>query len=124
MNPGHYSLTIYRGDTYRWRFTLFQDLAQTVPADLTGVTANSQIRDKPGGMICASLACTVSLPNIVDAVLAAGDSANLPSDGAWDLQLTYASGDVATVLAGPVNVIPDVTNTVPVPFVRFKSRRA
>lgn len=120
MTPGSYSLLIYRGDTYRWRFTLYQDLAQTVAADLTGVTASSQIRDKPGGTQAAALSCTVTLPNIIDAVLAAIDCAALPASGAWDLQLTYASGDVATVLAGPVNVTPDVTDVIPVPHLAFR----
>lgn len=123
MTPGSYSLQLYRGDTYRWQFKLFNDVNQTLPADLTGVTAAAQIRDKPGGTAIAALSCTVTLPNLIDAVLAASDSAILPSSGAWDLQLTYASGDVATVLAGPVNVTPDVTNIVPTPFLNFRSRR-
>lgn len=110
MNPGTYPLQLYRGDTYRWQFTCFDDVAQTMPSDLTGATVNSQIRDKPGGSYICVLACTVTLPNIINMVLAAADSASLPNSAAWDLQLTYASGDVATLLAGPVNVTADVTN--------------
>jgi hypothetical protein len=119
MTPGSYPLSLYRGDSYRWRFTLYDDVAQTQPTDLTDVEVNSQIRDKPGGSLIATLSCTVTLPNVIDAVLSASDCAQLPNSAAWDLQLNYASGDVATVLAGAVNVTTNVTNTSPsspIPF--------
>jgi hypothetical protein len=102
-------LSLYRGDTYRWRFHLWDDAAQTVASDLTGVTATAQIRDRVGGSLITALDCTVTLPNTVDAVLTSANCALLPSTGAWDLQLLYASGDVATVLAGPVSTVADVT---------------
>jgi hypothetical protein len=105
---------LYRGDTYRWQFRLWLDTASTQPADLTGATAVSQIRDKPGGTLIAALTCVITLPNLIDATLSAADSAKLPSSGAWDLQVTYASGDVATVLAGPVNTTSDVTTVATV----------
>jgi hypothetical protein len=120
MTPGAYALQIYKGDSYHWQFTLFDDLAQTQPSDLTGVVVNSQICDAPGGVVICALACTVTLPNIILATLSAADSALLPQSAAWDLQLTYTSGDVATVLAGPVNVTPDVTNVVPAPAARLR----
>ena len=74
----------------------------------------SQLRDRTGGTLIVSLTCTIVLPNIIDAALSATDCAKLPSSGAWDMQVTYASGDVATVLAGPVNVVSDVTAITPV----------
>lgn len=110
MNPGTYPLQIYRGDSYRWQFTCYDDAAQTLPSDLTGVTVASQVRDKPGGSLICSLACTVTMPNVINTYLAPADSASLPNSAAWDLQLTYASGDVTTLLAGPVNVTADVTD--------------
>jgi hypothetical protein len=122
MTPGRLPLTLYRGDTYRWRFSLWLDSAQTVPADLSGVTARSDIYDKPGGQFMANIACTVELPNVVNAVLTAADCAKLPNSGAWDLQITYASGDVATVLAGPVNTTGDVTLTATPPALVRASR--
>ena len=114
MTPGRLPLSLYRGDTYRWQFSLWLDTAQTLPADLTGAIATSQLRDRTGGTLIVSLTCTIVLPNIIDAVLSATDCAELPSSGAWDMQVTYASGDVATVLAGPVNVVSDVTAITPV----------
>ena len=108
--PGSFDLNLYRGDTGRWRFTLWADEAKTQPAALTGATAAAQIRNAPGGNVVVSLACSVVLPNQIDMVLAAVDSAGLPlSRGVWDLQVTYASGDVSTVVAGRTCVTADVT---------------
>lgn len=113
MTPGRMPLSLYRGDTYRWRFHLWNDVAQTEASDLTGVVATAQIRDRVGGNLITAMDCTVTLPNVIDAVLTAANCALLPSTGAWDLQLLYASGDVATVLAGPVNAVADVTQLPP-----------
>lgn len=110
MTPSEFPLeAIYRGDTYRWRIAFW--LSATVPCDLTGVTAKAEIRDRPGGSTIVALHCTVELPNLVWMELLAPVSRTLPLLGAWDLQLTYASGDVQTVLAGPVTVTADVTDS-------------
>lgn len=119
--PGAYSLSLYRGDTYRWQFKLWDDADKTVPTDLTGVTPKAEIRDKPSGVVKASLACTIVVPNIIDALLSAADCGNLPAKGVWDLQLTYADGDIATVLAGSVDVTADVTDSgTPLPGQAFR----
>ena len=107
--PQSYSLRVYRGDTARWTFVLWADVRKTMPSDLTGVVVASQIRVRPGGDVLATLACTVSLPNMINAVLPAAVSATLLNLAVWDLQLTYPSGDVVTVLAGAVNTTADVT---------------
>jgi len=110
--PGTYSLTVYRGDSYRWQFKLWADVEKTDPVDLTGVTAKAEIRDKPGGKRVTPLACQVTLPNVIDASLSAVASAALLAGKAtWDLQLTYTGGDVSTVLSGPVVVTADVTDS-------------
>jgi hypothetical protein len=111
MTPGKYDLKIYRGDTYRWRFTVWSDPARTQPADLTGATAKSEIRDKTGGTVKATINCVITIPNYVDAVLSDVASKALNTNGVWDLQLTMASGDVVTVLAGQVTVTGDVTDS-------------
>ena len=112
MTPGRMPLSIYRGDTYRWRFMLWLDAERTIPADLAGAKVVAQIRDRAGGSLVAGMACTITVPNIVIMVLSAPDSVKLPSSAAWDMQVTYAWGDVATVLAGPVNTTVDVTTVV------------
>jgi hypothetical protein len=112
VQPGDYPLTLYRGDTYHWQFTLWTDDAKTVPADLTGATAKAEIRDTPGGSTIVATVCVITLPNIVDMQLLAAASATLPPKGVWDLQITYtSSGSVMTVLAGQVLVTADVTDS-------------
>ena len=112
MTPGNLTLALYRGDSYAWTFVLWADADKTVPVDLTGVTVKAEIRDKPGGTLITPLALTVTLPNTIDAALDAASSALLAaSGGAWDLQLTYPDGTVATVLAGVVRVTMDVTDS-------------
>lgn len=106
--PGPYSLTIYRGDTYSWRFVLWQDDAHTVAVDLTGWTARAQVRCAPGGPVMADLDVAIELPQTVTLHLDAATSAGL-ANGRWDLQLDDGGGNVRTVLAGRVDVGPDVT---------------
>jgi len=131
MTPGAFNLTIYRGDTYHWQFTLWKDADKTEPVDLTGVTANAEIRNRPGGATVVPMDCTVA-DNTVAMTLSAAASSQLPLGavptaqpgsfgvavptntlpdwlGAWDLQLTFANGDVNTILAGTVTVTADVT---------------
>ena len=67
MNPGSYNLDIYRGDTKRWQFKLWNDVAKTIPTDLTGVVAGATIRDKAiGGTFQLPLSCNITLPNMVN----------------------------------------------------------
>jgi hypothetical protein len=122
MNPGSGNLDIYRGDTKRWQFKLWSDLKRTVPADLSGAIATATIRDKAvGGTFQLLLTCTVS-SNIIDMSLTATQSRTLPATGVWDLQLTYPSGDIFTVLRGNVIVTQDVTHSdvVVQPLARVK----
>jgi hypothetical protein len=109
MQPASLPLALYRGDTFRLQIALTDQLG--VPIDLTGVVAKSEIRDRPAGAVIVPFQCTVMLPNIISLALLTADSHNLPPQGVWDLQLTYLSGDVATPLAGPVTVTPDVTDS-------------
>ena len=115
MTPGKYDLRLYRGDTYRWRFVLWQDANHSVPTDLTGCVAKSEIRDKSGGTIKASMVCTIVLPNYVDVYLSDEVCSTLNSSGVWDLQITTnngaPNGDVFTVLAGTMTLTGDVTDS-------------
>ena len=118
MTPGAYSLTLYRGDSYHWQFTLWSDANKMQPVDLTGVTAKAEIRDRSGGSTIVPLTCTVVMPNIVNAQLTSAACTTVPAAGVWDLQLTYMNGDVTTVLAGGVTVTPDVTDSTHTTAVR------
>jgi hypothetical protein len=113
--PGAYSLTLYRGDSYAWQFRIWSDEAKTQPADLTGVEAKAEVRDKPGGTTIMELVCTVEVPNIVHVELTADLWLGWTlAKAVWDLQLTYPSGDVITVVAGSVAVTADVTDSAQV----------
>jgi len=120
MQPANLDLDLYRGDSARMQVTLWDKDHQ--PLDLTDVSARAEIRDRPAGTILVPLTCVVTLPNIIDVTLKAKDSRDLPPAGVWDLQLTYASGEVNTPLAGQVRVTPDVTDSSLIPVVNPLTR--
>lgn len=111
--PAIFPLDIYRGDTQRWRFTLWDDAAKTKPADLAGVVPRAMIRESADAVAVTELLCSITEPNNIDMVLSAAASRALPAAGHWDLELTYAGGDVTTLLAGPVTVTADITSPLP-----------
>ena len=106
MTPGSYDLALYRGDSYTWRFVLWEDETKATAIDLAGVTVTAQWRD---GVSVHDFACTVTLPNIVDVELPADAWEDVPASGVWDMQLTDDMGAVRTVVAGRVAVTSDVT---------------
>lgn len=110
MLPADYTLELYHGDSGHWRMRFIT--ADGGPYDLTGVTPKAEIRDRPGGTHITPMECTVTLPNTIDMVLLAADSEKLLiQKGAWDLQLTYDSGEVLTPIGGEVTVMADVTDS-------------
>jgi hypothetical protein len=111
MRPAQLPLDIYRGDSFRLRVKLFDQ--SNVPLDLTNVLVKSEIRDRPAGTFMVQFQCTITLPNVVDLFLVSADSQKLPVNAVWDLQLSYGGGEVKTLLAGPVTVTPDVTESTP-----------
>jgi hypothetical protein len=113
MTPQLYPLRFYRGDTARWTFALWNDPGRTDPHDLTGALVKAEIRDRPSAPVIATLALTVRLPNMIDAVLDAAASALVPYPAVWDLQITYADGSVLSVLRGGVAALADVTDSTP-----------
>ena len=109
MIPGKYDLTIYRGDSYHYRFLLWEDDANTLPTDLTGAIARAEMRTSVNGPVFGEMDLVVTLPNTIDGVLSAAMTAAIAyKHGVWDLQITRAE-TVRTVLAGKVKLIADVT---------------
>jgi hypothetical protein len=107
--PSEYPLDIYRGDTARWQFRLWQDAAKTSPVDLSTAVVQSEIRSS-GGVLLATLDCTITVPNVVDVVLPAAAASRLTMTPArWDLQVTWDTGDVQTPIGGVVTVQLDAT---------------
>jgi len=112
MKPGPMPLELYRGDSASWQFRLYDDEGKTIPTNLTGVQAKSQIRDRSGGTSVTDLTCVITLPNIIDVSLTAEDSKAIElTRGFWDLQLTYTDGRVHTIVAGGVTVTADITDS-------------
>jgi len=111
MTPGTFALNIYRGDDHHWQFVLWADTAKTTAVDLTGYTVKAEIRDRPGGLIVKEPATQITLPNFIDMSFAGVWSRDLPASGRWDLQLTDATGAIATSLAGAVKVTGDITDS-------------
>jgi hypothetical protein len=107
------SLPFYRGDTARWQVRIFQP-GGTLPLDLTGVIVKAEIRQNSGTTPITPVVCVVTLPNTIDCSLAPAATQALPASAKWDLQLTYPSGDVQTVVKGSVSVTGDVTDSLPV----------
>jgi hypothetical protein len=75
--PSDYPLDLYRGDTHRWQFRLWQDAAKTSAVDLTDATVKSEIHAQSSNTLIASLECTIALPNTIGVVLSATESAKL-----------------------------------------------
>ena len=112
MTPGVYDLNLYRGDTYAWKFTLWQDAEKTLPVDLTGAVARAEIRNASGGTTVATLDCEITLPNVIDVRMTALMWEDAPSKGGgWDLEVTFLDGTVRTYVAGKVRVTGDITNS-------------
>jgi hypothetical protein len=112
MPPGVYNLDLYHGDTYSAQFVLWANAQKTQVADISGSTVKAEIRASSGGNVLTTLECDVVPPNKIDVRMPASDWTTWPvnvSKGVWDLQVTYPSGDISTVVAGSVSVTPDVT---------------
>ena len=112
MIPGKYDLQLYRGDTFKWTVKLWQDAKQTVPVDLTGATIKAEYRAQTGGTPIVAITTALVLLNTINLTFPAAAWASAPNGGIWDLQITMPDASVNTVLAGNVQVIGDVTDSV------------
>jgi len=117
--PAMFPFSLWRGDSWRAQFRLWSDAQKTVPVDLTGVSAAAALRTSPSRSSSASrvpLTCSIST-NVIDVSLSVAQSQalNAPTAAEWDLQLTYPSGDVQTIVAGPVDIRADVVGSPGVP---------
>lgn len=105
--PGHYSLELYRGDSFRRQFALTAD---GQPVDLTGATAAAEIRSAPKSLPLYAFTCTI-VDNVITIAMTAAETSALPAHAYWDLQVTYASGEVQTFVAGGISVRGDITGS-------------
>jgi hypothetical protein len=121
MTPGRHDWDVYRADSYSFQYTLWSDEAASVPFDLTDAVSKAEIREKSGGSIIVPLETEIILPNQIIVTLSHTASQSLPASGQWDLQLTWPTGPVRTVIAGNVSVTGDITDSTlaPVMFSRL-----
>lgn len=105
----------YRGDTVTFNITVSDDAGN--PIDLTGATAYFTLKvsttDTDANAALQKIVTTHTNPTAGETqiILAHTDTNGLtPGTYFYDFQITLASGDVATIDAGQVNVLADVTN--------------
>jgi len=113
VRPGTFDLRLYRGDSYAWRFVVWGNEERTAPADLTGAIPHAQIRNTSGGTPVVTLPTTIELPNTIKVDFHASQwvTWTLGRRAYWDLQVTYSTGRVVTVVRGSVYVDVDVTDS-------------
>lgn len=109
--PSNQDLSIYEGDAVKFTVTVTDSNA--APINLTGYTAQAQLKTSFADASPIDFVCTLTTPTagVVTIYMAPATTAGLTAGGTyiWDFQLTEPGGDVRTYLAGDVNVIPEVT---------------
>lgn len=102
-------LTVRRGDTIRFQFTMKQANGQ--PLDVTGWSFLSQLRDTTDTLVESFTINVLDAANgVLELLLPAINSASLPVDSLnWDLQATDPVSDVRTLFTGRVKVLADVS---------------
>lgn len=109
--PATKNITIYQGDTFVFPFRVkTRSGINTVPVDLTGASAQAQIRAKDGTILAEFAAeITDPLEGQVRLTLSNTQTAALTQKGIWDCQIIRADGTVKTYLAGQVSLAKEVT---------------
>jgi len=103
-------LQVFQGDDYQGAVSVLDSAGN--PVDLTGFTAQAQIRIMPAQywpLVAADITCDILLPNTVNLYIPSTVTVNLYCTYIWDLQLTDANGIVSTILSGNVYTELDVT---------------
>lgn len=105
------TLTIYQGDDYAADVLVMQADGVT-PADLTGYTAQSQIRLNAGDNspdAVAEFTAAITGNTISLSLSNAATSELTKSTYAWDVQIIGPDGWITTLLYGAVQVLREVT---------------
>lgn len=109
--PSQANLSVFQGDDYSAAVTVTYTTGQ--PADLTGYTAQAQIRravaDSASKVDC-EIACTIESP-IVRLFIHHEQTALLAGDYVWDMQLVSPPPQsfVITIMSGRVRAAQEVT---------------
>lgn len=125
MPAGQYALALEQGATFRRTFTwgtagtpdIDGNPTMGTPYDLTGCTARMQIRQAFGKpvLLSATTENGAIILHGVDGVIELDlsdtltDAVDLRTNGRYDLEVIFPSGDVVRVLEGPVAVDLNIT---------------
>jgi hypothetical protein len=105
------NLAIYQGDDYLAVVTVSN--GTSTPPDLTGYTAQAQIRSGPAdsnATVLVEISTQVNPANsTVNLTIPSAITATLSGQYAWDLELIAPDGIINTILAGSASVTPEVT---------------
>jgi hypothetical protein len=105
--PQPVNLVLVRGDSFY--MTIAVDDLDGQPADLTGASCRSQIRQTVESAQIAGTLDPVIAGNEITLYLLATVSAALPLASVYDVELTDAGGLVTTLITGSITLRPDVT---------------
>lgn len=107
VRPARLTFTIQKGATFREQIRWWQDAAHTVPADLTGYSAELRIYDS-GGEVIETLTVGGGIEisgNVIEIVLSEEETDALDwSVAGYDLFTTLPSGDTILPLTGSLKV--------------------
>jgi hypothetical protein len=106
--PTPINLTFYQGDDFYLDLTVTDP--NNNPVDCTNAQPISQIRpapDDPNTLANLTVTVDATTHNLLHLHVAAADSAMLPLNSAWDIQLSSPS--ITTIAAGTVTCNPQVT---------------
>ena len=109
--PGSADLVIYQGDDYAAVVTVTD--GSNTPPDLTGYTAQAQMRQGPADAnpdVVVEITATVNPPNQIQLSIPHATTSTLSNPlYVWDLALTAPDGTVETILRGWAQMTRQVT---------------
>lgn len=108
--PSNNDLVIYKGDYVELLVTLRD--ATNVPLDITGTTPAAMLKSDYSDRAPKVFTCTLTgQPGEVRIFLSSTITSQLlPGSYIWDFQVTSATGETRTYLAGDVTVYNEVTS--------------
>jgi hypothetical protein len=105
--PSIVDLLLYTGDDFSMTLTLTNSDGSAT--NLTGYTAQAQIRSQSGSTTISTSFVTSTVGNQVILSLPSANSQGLVGNYVWDCQVTSQSGIIQTLVAGSVSFTQDVT---------------
>ena len=109
--PPKQSISHYRGDSLGIKITCWLDKDKTQPANFTGTTITSQLREKVDDEDPADEFSVNATGNVVILSLSPTKVTALPDSTVWDVQVDWQSNGVSiqTIAQGSLALTQDVT---------------